>query len=313
MMSQSKENTVLVLTVLITAALAGGGYWFFTNQEKLSLPSITSPSPTSSILSEIETTKANPTVLTMDGTTAMVTMIKQLRNAYAQVNPNMPTTFGVPDGKPNGTGKGFQNLIDDKVVIAASSRPLKKEEAEAQIQLIPVARDTMAVVIGIKNPFKGNLTMDQLRNIYTGKITNWSEVGGPNLPIKVINRNVGSGGRDFFQDAVLLGQQFAPDGPNFITWERSETTAILLSLGDNGIAYATTSQVANQEIVRIVPIDGVLPTDQSAVMSGKYPISRNLFLAVKKKTSPAVKQFIEFVLSSQGQEIVKRTGFMAIN
>lgn len=324
-MSQGKETTILVLSLLVTAGIAGGGYWFFSQQSKQTqsptnsqpttnsqpIPTVSSNSPQSlpTALS-LDTSLPNPTVLEMDGTTAMVSLIKELRNAYAQINPNIPTTFGIPDGNPNGTGKGLQNLLNDKAAIAASSRPLKPEEAQAGVQLIPVARDTMAIIVGANNPFKGNLTVEQVRDIYTGKITNWSQLGGANAPIKVINRNVGSGGRDFFQDTVLLGQAFAPDSPNFITWDKSETTAILRAIGDTGISYATTSQVEKQEIIRIVPINGVIPTDQNAVRVGKYPITRNLFLGVKKKTSPAAKQFIEFTLSPQGQQIVQKLGFI---
>jgi phosphate transport system substrate-binding protein len=242
----------------------------------------------------------------------MVALIKALRNDFSQVNPNIPTSYGVPDGSPTGSNQGLKNLIDGSVAIVATSRPLKAAEAQAGIQLVPIAKDSIALVVGINNPFKGNLTKDQVRDIYLGKITNWSQVGGTNQPIRVINRAVTSGTREAFQDIVLLGQGFAPDSPNFITWKQDETTAILRDLGDNGISYATVSQVEKQEIVRIIAIDGVLPTDTNAVKAGKYPINRSLFLGVKKTTSPVSKQFIEFALSTQGQQIVQRLGFVSI-
>jgi phosphate transport system substrate-binding protein len=137
-------------------------------------------------------------------------------------------------------------------------------------------------------------------------------VGGSNLPIKVINRAITSGTRGAFQDIVLLGQDFAPDGANFITWKQDETTAILRDLGDNGIGYATVTQLEKQEIVRIIAIDGVSPTDVAAVKANKYPISRSLFLGVKKVNSPVTKQFIEFALSPQGQQIVQKLGFVPV-
>ncbi|WP_055076089.1 phosphate ABC transporter substrate-binding protein [Pseudanabaena sp. 'Roaring Creek'] len=327
-MSQGKETTVLFLSLLVTAGLAGGGYLFFTQQGKSSLSNISSNSSSSSSSSpngnaanpspppatdlKIDTSLPNPNVLEMDGSTTMVAMIKELRNAFSQVNPNIPTTFGLPDGKPTGSSQGLKNLMEGTVTIAAASRPLKPEEAKAEIQLVPIAKDAIAIVVGINNPFKGNLTKEQLRDIYQGKISNWSQVGGSNQPIKVINRALSSGTRGAFQDIVLLGQDFAPDSPNFITWKQDETTAILRELGDNGISYATVSQVEKQEIVRIMAIDGVNPTDIVAVKEGKYPLSRSLFLAIKKKTSPIAKQFIEFALSPQGQQIVQRLGFIPI-
>lgn len=320
-MSQGKETTVLVLSLLVTAGIAGGGYWFFSQQKSAVVPS-TSATPdsssqaTSPVLASanlnLDTSLPNPSVLGIDGSTAMVALVKDLRNAYSQVNPNIPTTYGIPDGSPSGSNQGLKNLIDGNVAIAATSRPLKAAEAQAGIQLVPIAKDAIAVVIGINNLFKGNLTKEQLRDIYQGKITNWSQVGGVNQPIRVVNRASTSGTREAFQDIVLLGQGFAPDSSNFITWKQDETTAILRDLGDNGISYATASQVEKQEIVRIIAIDGVLPTDANAVKAGRYPISRSLFLGVKKITSPVSKQFIEFALSPQGQQIVQRLGFIAV-
>ncbi|MCL1494460.1 MAG: phosphate ABC transporter substrate-binding protein [Pseudanabaena sp. Salubria-1] len=326
-MSQGKETTVLVLSLLVTAGIAGGGYWFFSQQKSTVVPATTatpatmatpdsSPQTTPPILTSsnlnLDTSLPNPNILGIDGSTAMVALIKALRNDFSQVNPNIPTSYGVPDGSPTGSNQGLKNLIDGSVSIVATSRPLKAAEAQAGIQLVPIAKDSIALVVGINNPFKGNLTKDQVRDIYLGKITNWSQVGGTNQPIKVINRAITSGTREAFQDIVLLGQGFAPDSPNFITWKQDETTAILRDLGDNGISYATVSQVEKQEIVRIIAIDGVLPTDTNAVKAGKYPINRSLFLGVKKTTSPVSKQFIEFALSAQGQQIVQRLGFVSV-
>jgi phosphate transport system substrate-binding protein len=322
-MSQGKETTVLVLSLLVTAGIAGGGYWFFSQQKIAVVPSPSStatpeasPQPTPPVLTSsnlnLDTSLPNPNILGIDGSTAMVALVKDLRNGYSQVNPNIPTTYGVPDGSPTGSNQGLKNLIDGSVAIAATSRPLKAAEAQAGIQLVPIARDAIAVVVGINNPFKGNLTKDQVRDIYLGKITNWSQVGGVNQPIRVINRATTSGTREAFQDIVLLGQGFPPDSPNFITWKQDETTAILRDLGDNGISYATVSQVEKQEIVRIIAIDGIMPTDTNAVKAGRYPINRSLFLGVKKITSPVSKQFIEFALSPQGQQIVQRLGFVSV-
>ena len=323
-MAKGKETTALLLTLLVTAGVAGGGYWYFQkNANNAPVPdpqSVNSPSPTSTSTQptttqngvNLDASLPDPNVLSIDGSTTMVVLIKELRNAYAQVNPNIPSTFGVPDGKPGGTDKGIQNLINNSAAIAASSRPLKPNEAQAGIQLIPIAKDAVAIVVGSNNPFKGNLTLGQLRDIYTGKITNWSQLGGANSPIKVINRATASGTRALFQDVVMLGQPFATDSVNFITWPQDETTAILRTIGNNGISYATVSQVSQQEIVRIVPIDGKSPLDPNVVKSGEYPISRSLFLAVRKQTSPAVKQFVELALAPQGQQVVQRLGFIPI-
>ena len=267
-------------------------------------------------LNSLDTSLSNLSVLEMDGSTTMVALIEKWRKAYKQVN----TSYGVPNDKPTGSSGGLQNLINGVVEIAATSRKLNAKEEDLGLQSFQIGRDAIGVVVGINNPFRGNLTKAQLRDIYLGKIDNWSQVGGTNRPIKVINRFNKSGTRDDFQDIVLSGQDF---GLNVVQWDKDETTLVLRHLngeridginddGINGIYYATVTQLKNQPLVRIIAIDGVSPTDNEAVESGNYPIIRDLFLAVKKKTSPAAKQFIELALSPEGQKILKEIEFVPI-
>ncbi|MFQ3629498.1 MAG: phosphate ABC transporter substrate-binding protein, partial [Cyanobacteriota bacterium] len=329
-MSQGKNDiAALLVALMITVGLIGGGLWFFgrrfLNSGSSNAPIAASPdapdpsSPSPAVAPpavgnpvSLDTSLPDPSVLAIDGSVTMVSLMKRLQLAYAQTNPALPTTYGVPDGRPNGTNAGIQNLTNGTVVMAASSRPLTVAEAQSGLVGVPIARDALAVVVGRDNPYTGGLTLDQLKRIYQGQITNWSEVGGPNLPIKVINRANDSGTQSFFKDVVLLGGDFAPDGPNFITLARDETTPMLRALGNNGIGYSTVQQVVNQQTVRIVPIDGVQPTDIAAVKNGTYPISRIIFLVARRQTSPAVKQFIDMTLSSSGQQIVQQTGFIPL-
>ncbi len=332
-MSTGKNDTIaLVASFLVTAGLVGAGLWFFRHllpgSQQTPMPTSigqmdpnqagsgsisTTPNPTQNPgVLKLDTSLPNPSVLTMDGSVTIVSIIKQLQIAYGLVNPSLPTTYGIPDGRPNGTNAGIQNLINDSVWIAASSRPLKSEELQKGLQGIPIARDALAIAVGVNNPYKGDLTMQQLKDIFQGKITNWSEVGGPDQAIKVYNRSRDSGTYTFFQDVVLLGQSFAPDGPNFITARQDETTPLLRALGRDGITYSTITQIANQKTIRLVLVDGISPTDQDAVKQGRYPISRVVYLAVKTRTAPAVQQFIETALSPRGQQAVQRTGFIPI-
>jgi len=315
-----KEGIALGLTLLITAALAGGGYWFFTNSVSQETQQATTTATNTDTVSapsspadiKPDSSIPNPTVLSIDGSVTMAGIIRELRNAYKQVNPNIPVTYGIPDNRPGGTNKGLKNLMDGNVVIAASSRTLRPEEAQAGIQIIPIAKDALAIAVGVDNPFQGSLTEAQLRGIFTGRITNWSQVGGPNLQIKVINRAKASGTHDVFKEIVLKDEEFAPDGPNFITLERDETTPMLRMLGRNGIGYSTIAQIRGQQTVRMLKIDGVSPDDTAKVKSGEYPISRNLYLAIPRNTSPAVKEFIDFVLSPQGQRAVEKAGYIPV-
>lgn len=260
----------------------------------------------------LDFTEPDPRVVEMDGSVTMVRMVKMWQNAYAQRYPNTPTTYGVPDGNPNGSSRGLEGLREGRLHLAASSRPLRPEEVQADLVAVPVARDAVAVVVGVENPFQGELTLEQVAAIFKGRITNWADVGGPNQPIRVLNRSLDSGTRELFQNIVLLGQDFAPDGPNFITFERDVTTPILRALNRDGIGYTTVSQAENQLTVRIVPIEGLSPTDRGAVQRGEYLISRSVFLVAPRQTSTAVKRFIDLTLSEQGQRLAEQADFIPL-
>jgi len=325
-----------IVYVLVVAGLAGGAYYAFrqgwipgiatslTPEERLLLSSAllpgteaTAPGATvagipGNLPPDLAFSAPNPAVLQMDGSVTMVKFIQGLRTAYNLQFPNLPATYGVPDGQPGGTNRGMQNLLNGTVQVAAISRPPSAQEIQQGIRAIPVARDALAVVVGVNNPFQGGLTMTQLADIFRGRITNWSQVGGANTPIKVLNRARDSGTHDLFRNLVLLGQDFAPDGPHFTTFDQAVTTPILRALGTDGISYTTVSQAINQQTVRIVPIDGSSPTDVTAVGEGRYPLSRQVFLAVRQQTSPAAKAFIDLALSPQGQSIAARSDFLPL-
>ncbi len=320
MANKNKETLILTLALVITGGILAG-VWSLRDKILPGSEQVSVNPPLNQNLSQnvipgqapkLDTSLPNPQVLTMDGSVTMVAIIKQLQLAYSLANPALPTIYGIPDGQPNGTNAGIKNLLNDKVAIAASSRPLKSEEIQAGLVGIPIARDAIAVAVGVNNPYQGGLTMEQLRGIFQGKITNWSEVGGPNAPIRVINRSPDSGTQSFFREVVLLGEAFPTNLPNYTTAEKDETAPLLRALGDNGITYSTVSQIEGQKTVRILPINGFLPTDRNSIKNGSYPISRPVYLVVKPKVSPATKDFIDFALSPRGQEVVARVGFVPL-
>ncbi|MGD1704587.1 phosphate ABC transporter substrate-binding protein [Dapis sp. BLCC M229] len=316
------SGLLAIVFILLFILLGGGGYWFLLNQNKLQNTNnkiVNNPTGKLSLLEEanqivsnLDISLPNPNVLAIDGSVTMVKLIKILENAYEQKYPSIPVTYGVPEGMPNGSNQGIKNLLTNQVQIAAISRPLQPEEALENIKLIPIAKDALVIVVGINNPYKGGLTLDQLKDIYQGKITNWLEVGGDNLPIKVINRSSKSGSYNFFQDFVLLGESFAPNSANFITYKRDVTTPILRELKTNGISYTTIAQAKNQTTVRIVPINGISPVNRATINNYNYPLTRHIFLAVPNKTSLAVKKFLEFAVSNQGQNFVQQVDFVPL-
>ncbi len=302
-MAQKNEAVILIGALAITGAmLAGGGWWLWSrlqgggnNQGEITtepgqLPPPTQPQNTNTFAEPTQV--PGGTTVTIDGSTSMVNVNEALRTKFQQA---FPGTVVKTDAQ--GTDKGVVNLILGKVDIAASSRPITPQEQNQGVAAVPITSDAIAVIVGEQNPFRQGLTLSQLQGIFTGKITNWSEVGGPNKPIKVINRPSESGTQQIFVSQVLQGQAFG-QGANFQTMARDATTPIIRALGNNGISYATYVQVENQQTARILPIDGALPNAQN------YALVRQLFYFYKTPPSPQVEAFLGFATSPQGQQAI---------
>ena len=318
-MSQKNETTVLVLALLITAALLGGGFWWFRNSlgnvagsskgsndnagEKTSTTG-TSPvspptpsAPTNSPLVAPGSTFAPPTnvpggtKVRIEGSTSMV----QINQAFkVDFEKQFPGT--IVETQAKGTEQGIQALQAGQVDIAAISRPLNSQEQAQDLVAIPVTQDAIAIAVGEKNPFRQGLTSAQVVEIFQGKITDWSQIGGgASGTIRVINRPPGSGTHQAFQEMVLKGGNFGTT-PNITTLKQDATTPLLRELSTNGIGYATYAQVAKQQTVRTVAVDGLTPE------ASTYPYQRTLYYAYKQPASAQVQDFLGYVGSSQGKQ-----------
>lgn len=217
-MSQSKETSILVISLLITGAILGGGAWFFirntnVSSQPQSSPSLPSPpKPTDvSVLGE-PTQVAKGTQIKIDGATSMVGINQALKNNFEQ---KFPGTLIQTDAK--GTDKGILGLLTGVIDVAAISRPLTAQEQAQGLAAIPIAKDAIAIVVGQDNPFRKGLTQEQIKDIFQGKITNWSQVGGKDAPIKVINRPPISGTYQMFQ-SLVLGEKTSVKGIISSTW-----------------------------------------------------------------------------------------------
>lgn len=302
-MGQKNEAVILIGALAITGAVvAGGGWWlwqrFQTGNENpgqiVGAPSKLPPPPelqASDVFVEPTQVPAG-TKVTIDGSTSMVNVNEALK---AQFQQTFPGTVVQTDAQ--GTDKGVVNLILGKVDLSASSRPLTSQEQSQGLAAVPVTSDTIAVMVGVQNPFSKGLTLAQLRDIFTGKISDWSEVGGPDGTIQVINRPSESGTQQTFAAQVLEGQPFG-QGSNFQTMPRDATTPIIRALGNNGISYATYGQVENQQTAKILPINGFSPDQEN------YPLRRQLFYFYKTPPSPQVEAFLGFTTSPQGQQAI---------
>ncbi|NJN62280.1 MAG: phosphate ABC transporter substrate-binding protein [Coleofasciculaceae cyanobacterium RL_1_1] len=297
-MSPHKSDPPPIVYILFCLMLAAGGYWWFAKRE-VSAPIAT---PTEGSESGSETSsRAVPNIslpasvpsgtnVRLEGSTSMVALNANLKAGFEAQFPGTSVTTSA-----QGSSQGVEALLAAQADVAASSRPLTPEEEELGLVAVPVALDQIAIVVGIENIGSQTLTPDQVVDIFQGKITNWSEIGGSNLPIRVINRPPESGTHQAFKDIVLGGGDFGT-GSTITTLDRDATTPMLRELGKNGIGYATASQVMNQTTVRVVAIDGVTPAAAS------YPFSRQLYYVYREPLSPVAAAVLGYALSPQGQQ-----------
>ncbi len=297
-MSQKNETLTLVLALLVTAALLGGGWFFFRSKLGGGDDNLADQDPqvgNSSSNSSSQNPFSNPdnvpsgTTVKIAGSTSMVQINQALKNSFEQRFPNTRV-----ETQPGGTDKGIELLAGGNIDLAAVSRPLTSEEINQGLVPVAVAQDSIAIVVSKENIFSKSLTEQQVRDIFQGNIANWSELGGGQGNIKVINRPPVSGTRQFFQEVVLQGGDFG-NGANFEIMQRDATTPILQKLGGNGISYATYAQVANQGTVRVLQVNGLNAS------SDNYPFQRELYYVYKEPASDAVKAFLGYIGSPEGQ------------
>jgi phosphate transport system substrate-binding protein len=250
--------------------------------------------------------------VTVKGSDTMVILAQSWAENY--MKEHAQRTIQVTGG---GSGVGIAALINGGTDICQASRPMKEAEKDQvrkrhgkDVKEIPVALDGVAVYVSESNPIK-SITQPQLQSIYTGKITNWRELGGKDGQIVVYGRENSSGTYQFFKDHVLKNQDFVREvqtlpGTGAIVNAVSKDPA---SIGYGGIAYASG--------IRVVPVS---PDDKSApvvpslatVKTGQYPLSRNLFFYTVGEPAGDVKTFIDWVLGPEGQKLCEAVGYYPI-
>jgi len=297
-MGQTKSGPPPIVFILGALLLGGGGYYFYTQKAATGTTATaptaaaptTTPAANSSPLTVPDSLPAGSSVR-VDGSTSMVVLNLKLGAAFKAKFPGVNYSW-----KANGSSKGLSALIAGNVEVAASSRALKDEEVSQGLVAVPVKTDAVAILVGKANPFKGSLSSDQLRSIFSGQVKNWSQVGGTPLPLRVINRNPSSGTYKLLQDSVLGGGAFG-SGPNWVTMQKDVTTELLQKLGTNGIGYANYAEIKNQQTVRALPIDDQLPGTDN------YPFPSVLYYVYRTDASDAAKAFVAFAASPEGQAI----------
>lgn len=253
------------------------------------------------------------------GSDTIVNLALAWAEAYQTVDPEV--RISVTGG---GSGTGLTALINKSVDIANASRQIKQEEIDAaeaaglNPQEFVIARDAIAVIINPENPVN-NLSLTQLSAIYRGEITNWSEVGGEDRPIVCLSRETNSGTHVFFLESVVrLGDSedtsiFAaetlllPSSEGIIAEVRENPNAI----GYDGLGYVT-SDVKLVGVSSLEEPDFYVLPSVASVADGTYLISRNLYMYTPDVPTGVVKEYIDWILSSEAQKIVSELGFVPI-
>jgi len=190
--------------------------------------------------------------------------------------------------------------------IGTSSRELKGDELKLGLKVIPIAHDGIAVVVNPSNTVR-NLKMEDLRAIFAGKITNWKEVGGPDEPITLVNRDESSGTRDAFTSFVMGDTPFEI---NAVILPGTGQVREVVRRTKGAIGYISEGFVKGD--VRALSIDGITPSPAN-ISSQKYPLSRDLYFLTRADVSPEAQGYIDYVLSDTIQEgAVRDAGYLPI-
>jgi starch phosphorylase len=231
----------------------------------------------------------------IDGSDQMLTINQLLKQRYEKQFPGAAVEL-----KTSGTEPALQKLLDNEIDLAAVGRSLTAAEKAQGLIEIPLSREKIAIVVGQDNPFQGNLTVEQVSQIFSGKITNWSEVGGPEAAIRLIDRPEESDTRRVLQQYALFRNGFSTDD-NVVRLRRDDTSELLSELGTDGISYAIASQLSNQDKARIVKLtitQNVLPDD------ALYPYSQSRSYVYKPEPSSGAQAFLGFATTKPGQVAV---------
>ena len=243
----------------------------------------------------------------MDGSTTVLPIAQKVVEAFMKENPGV--NINVSGG---GSGNGIKALIDGTTNIANSSRFLKEEEVKLALERgvypVPfaVAYDCIVPVVHPENPAK-DLTMAQLKAIYMGEIKNWKEVGGADKEVVVVSRDTSSGTYEVWEEKVMKKERVYAGA---LLQASSGAVAQAVSKNTYAIGYLGIGYV--DKSVKALTVNGV-PGNEETALSGKFPISRALFMFTKGWPSGEVLDFINYILNPQkGQKFVREAGFVPL-
>ena len=235
------------------------------------------------------------------GSTSMKNVIAALTEGFAEVEPGVTVSYD-----PTGSGAGITGATDKTLDIGLSSRALKDDE-KADVEGTTIALDGIAIIVNNASKVE-DLTVDQLKQMFTGEITNWSEVGGDDVEIVLIGREAGSGTRDGFESIVDV-----KDSCKYAQ-ELTATGAVISAVEANPLAIGYASLSAVGDTVKMVTVGGVECSEET-VKDGSYEVQRPFVFVTNKSVtlSEQAQAFFDFATSADAADLIRTAGAVPVN
>lgn len=235
-----------------------------------------------------------------DGSTSMEKVIGYLSESYMTSNPNVKVTYN-----PTGSGAGISAVSEGRCDIGLSSRDLKDDEKATLTQTV-VAIDGIAVIVNPENPVS-DLSVETIGKLYTGEITNWSEVGGSDQPVVLIGREAASGTRDGFESITGTKDKCQ------YSQELTSTGDVIQTVAGNPNAIGYASLAAVKDSIKVLSVEGVTPSKET-IQDGSYKIQRDFVLVTKtgEKLSAAAQKFFDFATSAEADSLIEKAGAVPV-
>ncbi|PKF63306.1 phosphate ABC transporter substrate-binding protein [Psychromonas sp. psych-6C06] len=246
--------------------------------------------------------------ITVSGSTSVTNVMEVLGETYHNATNHNVEVQGT------GSSAGIRAAKDGTSMIGMSSRDIKDDEKTAGTKEVVIARDGIAVTVNNKNSVK-ELSKEQIAKIYRGELKNWSEVGGENAPIVVVTRDAASGTRGAFEDIMSLlrevnGMKVSAITPTAQVGNGNGMVKTIVANNPYAIGYISLGSV--DDSLRALSVDGATPNAKT-IASGDYSIARPFIVLVKENVAPQATQFIEYILSNDGQQVVEEQGYIRVN
>ncbi|WP_040195774.1 phosphate ABC transporter substrate-binding protein [Candidatus Soleaferrea massiliensis] len=235
----------------------------------------------------------------LSGSTSMEKLAKALGEDFTAKNGGVTV-----DVQLGGSSAAITNVGDGVSDIGNLSRDLKEKEKAMGFNEYKVALDGIGVIVNPNNKVE-DLTLDQIAKVFTGEITNWSEVGGDDAEIVVVGREAGSGTRDGFESIVGVGEKCK------YRQELNETGQVQNAVASTpgAIGYVSTDYI--NETVKALKVEGVSPSGDT-IKDGSYKLQRNFIMITKGEEKAQVKAFLDYILSDEGQAVVEQVGCFSV-